>query len=78
MTIPEVPTARTSRVIVTGTERKSVQSIPAFRFRDGPFIVKRQFEEIAYLLLVFAVKILSRFQTCPQRYAAYLMYIVYQ
>ena len=44
-------------------EWNSFQSIPAFRSTDCPFIlVKRQFEEIACLLLVFAVKILSGFQ----------------
>ena len=45
----------------------SFQSISAFCSTGLPFIlVKRQFEEIACLLLVFAVKILQGFQICIQ------------
>ena len=45
------------------------QFIPVFHWTDLPFILaERQFEEIACLLLVFAVKILTEFQICIQLY----------
>ena len=55
--------------IIARIDWNSFQSIPGFHSRSLPFILaERQFEEIACLLLVFAVKILAGFQICIQLY----------